>query len=80
MANVLILLHCASGSVFINKLIHKLKHVGIFYHYISWLSSFLSNRQMSVKIKDTLSNSFLQTVGVAQGTSIRPLYMLPYLY
>ena len=34
---------------------------------------------MSVKISDTLSNSFLQTSGVAHGTSIGPLCFLIYI-
>ena len=56
----------AFDSVSINKLIHKLKYIGISEYYVLWLLRFLSNRQMSVKMNDTLSNSFLQISGVAQ--------------
>ena len=33
---------CAIDSVSINKLIHKLKHIDISEHYVSWLFKFLS--------------------------------------
>ena len=69
----------AFDSVSINKLIHKSKHIGISHHYVSWLSTFLFNSQLSVMLNDTLSNSFVQISGVAQGTSIEPLCFLIYI-
>jgi hypothetical protein len=65
-----ILLSNAFGLVPHNLLLHKLSSFGLSDRYVSWLSSYLTNRQSQVRISGTLSLPFKLTSGVPQGSSL----------
>lgn len=54
----------------------KLHSLGIRGNILKWIMSFLKNRRLSVRIKDTLSETYTIDVGVAQGSVLGPLIFL----
>ena len=48
-------------------LVHKLNSIGLNNSVIRWINSFLSQRNVLVKINSTVSDSFSPTAGVPQG-------------
>ena len=59
-------------SVGHEKLILKLRHVGIEGLSLLWISAFLKNRTQSVKIKNSLSDQLSVSSGVPQGSVLGP--------
>ena len=54
-------------------LIHKLHSIELKFQIIKWINSFLSQRNVYVKINSTVSSSFCPTAGVPQGSVIAPI-------
>ena len=55
---------------------HKLNSIGLNNSAIRWINSFLSQRNVFVKINCTVSYSFGPTAGVLQGSVIAPILFL----
>ncbi|EYC18837.1 hypothetical protein Y032_0026g1394 [Ancylostoma ceylanicum] len=60
------------------KLLRKLEAVGIRGSLLSWLTSYLHKRQMTVKVESHYSDEFCCTCGVPQGGVLSPLLFLIY--
>jgi hypothetical protein len=54
-------------------LINKLEKIGITGDFLSWLTNFVSNRTVSVKIGNSISSPSLVHSGVPQGCTLSPL-------
>ncbi|XP_073984063.1 uncharacterized protein [Rhodnius prolixus] len=55
-----------------SKLIHKLSHCGIHGSLLDWFYSYLTARHQSVKYKSLMSEEFLVSSGVPQGSILGP--------
>ena len=69
----------AFNAVWRLGLVHKLNSIGLKNSVIRWINSFLSQRNMCVKINSTVSDSFSPTAGVTQGSVIAPVLFLVYV-
>jgi hypothetical protein len=63
----------AFDSVSIQKLIYKLQLLGITGDCLRWLTNFLCDRLMRVKVNNSLSDVFNQTSGVPEGSVLGPI-------
>uniref|UniRef100_A0A0K8SGB4 Reverse transcriptase domain-containing protein n=1 Tax=Lygus hesperus TaxID=30085 RepID=A0A0K8SGB4_LYGHE len=64
-----------------DKLSHRhvlllLESLGIHGAFLRWLTSYLTGRQLRVRIKNTFSRPFVASSGVPQGSHIGPLIFL----
>jgi hypothetical protein len=65
---------CAFDAVWHNGLLYKLyMNTEIPSRIIRWISSYLTNRQVQVRVKGFLSSPFVPQAGVPQGSVIAPL-------
>ncbi|CAH8638430.1 unnamed protein product [Dicrocoelium dendriticum] len=55
------------------RLLFKLQGIGISGNLLSWISDFLNDRSMQVKVNDTFSAPVLMTSGVPQGSVLGPV-------
>ena len=60
-------------------LIHKLNSIDLKIPIIKWINSFLSQRNVYVNIKSTVSANFCPTAGVPRGSVIAPILFLIYV-
>ena len=60
-------------------LIHKLNSIELKIPIIKWINSFLSQRNVYVKINTSVSACFCPTAGVSQGSVIAPILFLIYV-
>ena len=60
-------------------LIYKLYSIELKIPIIKWINSFLSQRNVYVKINSTVSSSFCPKAGVPQGSVIAPIVFLIYV-
>ncbi|KAJ8020472.1 RNA-directed DNA polymerase from mobile element jockey [Holothuria leucospilota] len=61
------------------RLLNKLKHVGIRNNILNWIEKFLTNRYQRVLIDGTSSDKSKVISGVPQGTVLGPLLFLVYI-
>ena len=69
----------AFDSVPHQRLLLKLDNIGVRGSLLSWIDSFLKNRQQRVVINNTLSSWKKVTSGVPQGSILGPLLFLVYV-
>ena len=73
---VLLDLSAAFDLVEPSILINKLRIYGLDENFLSWVQSYLTNRQQAVWIDHTLSEFLECDVGVPQGSNLGPLFFL----
>ena len=69
----------AFDAVWRLELVHKLNSIGLKISIIGWINSFLSQRNVFVKIYSTVTDIVSPTAGVPQGSVIAPILFLIYV-
>lgn len=57
-------------------LLHKLSRLGVSTHLVSWMESYLTGRELRVKIDGCVSLPFSNKSGVPQGSNLGPLLFI----
>ena len=69
----------AYDTVWREKLLTHMIHLGIPLTFIRWLRAFLSDRRARVKLNNVLSKSYVFRQGLPQGSVLAPLLFLFYI-
>ena len=69
----------AFDRVWHHGLLHKLLTCGISPKSVTWISSYLMNRQISVKVRNTFSEFHPITRGVPQGSHLGPILFIVFI-